>query len=551
MTGADAIARALVDAGVRAAWSFPGSPLTHLEIDLDRGKVPQHEFSLSEHVGVTMALAGAQLEGHRTAFLCKHVGINVALDGLATGAAHSLLRSGMVLIEGLDPLPKSSQNAQDNRAALASLSNLPLLEPGDPAECYALTRYAYRLSEAMRSPVVVRIAGRVLEDDGEVPLAPPDLPADEARFFLPGAPIVVTAATWATHLDQRIEAHERSFPSLSHLAAADIPLGARRGVIVAGQLGRVAASAARARGLASLRLGAAYPPPIPAILDFLGALQEVHIVEESQAYLGPWIAFLAATAGPGTRATLHSQVITGGGAVDLVLDDIAMSAPTGERSRSDAPALDVAGALAELPAQALDDRPWADAFHAARGDMKRFPERDPRRQLLSTLRVEAARLGRPSIVVADPGNTGVLGIGEGLVDVKWHMGSAAPAAAALARADRIADNPGRPLAIAVIGDSNYYHSEILGVMENGIRGRDVLHVILVNRRSEMTGGIRLPQLGDDALTQQLTAAGLAVSRVLLTDEAARTAAIIAAVSARGPRVLLVIDDRKDLKASDG
>jgi indolepyruvate ferredoxin oxidoreductase alpha subunit len=84
LSGGEAIARALADGGIRSAYSFPGSPATKISLSLEREGRVRHAWCVNEAVAATMALAGAALDGWGTACVIKHVGVNVALDALAT-----------------------------------------------------------------------------------------------------------------------------------------------------------------------------------------------------------------------------------------------------------------------------------------------------------------------------------------------------------------------------------------------------------------------------------------------------------------------------------
>ncbi len=167
--------------------------------------------------------------------------------------------------------------------------------------------------------------------------------------------------------------------------------------------------------------------------------------------------------------------------------------------------------------------------------MRGFAPNDPRRTLLASLR----ELVRPTIIVADHGATGLLGARERLIDVKMNLGSAAPVAGALADAAEVEEQSGAPLAVALIGDVNLHHSELLGVIDNAIARREVLHVIVVNRRPST--GLKLPTLPDDALEAQLRAAGLHVATASL-DDPGLAAAVAYSASRHGPRALICYGD---------
>jgi indolepyruvate ferredoxin oxidoreductase alpha subunit len=155
LTGNEALARALTAARIRSAWSFPGSPLIRLQ-QLLEGKGAQgvsHRFTVNEHVAASLALGGALLSGHGTCTLMKHVGINVAMDTLATFGVINELRSAALLVEGVDLGPATSQNAQDNRAALSEIVHLLQLEAGAADEIYQLTRLGAHVSQRAGMPV--------------------------------------------------------------------------------------------------------------------------------------------------------------------------------------------------------------------------------------------------------------------------------------------------------------------------------------------------------------------------------------------------------------
>src|SRR5581483_11993046 len=202
---------------------------------------------------------------------------------------------------------------------------------------------------------------------------------------------------------------------------------------------------------------------------------------------------------------------------------------------------------AQLPPD--DGEPWALHLARIRGGLPAFAAADPRQVLLRALR----GLDRPTLIAADPSTTGVLGIRDRLVDLKMQMGGAAPAAGALAEAVELEERAGAgaPLAVALIGDTNHYHSELNGILDNAIARREVLHVIVVNRRSEMTSGVKTPYLSDEALEAQLRSAGLQVATAQL-DDPGLSSAVQYAASRSGPRALVCYgSDKGESEKIDG
>jgi TPP-dependent indolepyruvate ferredoxin oxidoreductase alpha subunit len=536
LNGNEALARALSSARVRAAWSFPGSPLTRVEVLLEKKLVPvPHRFAVNEHVAVSMALGGALMEQHNTCALLKHVGVNVALDTLATFGLVNELRSAALIIEGVDSAPATSQNAQDNRAAMSSVARLPQLEAGSADEIYHLTRLAAQASLKLGMPFGVRVGARSLDDKANVQEAPPGLPAGKPTFARGTGPFVCTAATYRYHMEKRQRRLLQLQPLLDALTVRTGDEG-MKAVILAGHLGPRAHARSWARRLPTLRLPASWPLPKDSVTKFLLARDEVLVLEEGEPFLEHEIQALV------HREGLACKVRGAGGARPLSIDDDRLDVLLGRfggrvRADIDPVVRDAAAwkAASELIAGFADDdgEPWPLYLSRAKKQMKRFAAADPRLTLLRSLR----QLERPTLIVGDPGTTGLLGIPERLVDVKMHMGSAAPVAGALAAAQEVEERAGTPLAVALIGDTNHYHSELNGVLDNAIARREVLHVLVVNRCSEMTAGVKTPYLADDALEAQLRSAGLHVATASL-DDPGLGAAVAYAASRPGPRALV-------------
>jgi indolepyruvate ferredoxin oxidoreductase alpha subunit len=477
VSGAEAIAQALGDGGLRAAYSFPGSPATQVALALARDSRLSHAFCTNEAVAATMALTGASLHGWGTACVLKHVGVNVALDALATGAQISEYASPCVIVEGIDAHPRRSQNIQDNRSLWATHARTCALEPGSPQECYDLTRFAIELSAGCHVPVVVRAEERVLLAQGQVERRAAAGPRADAPTWEQPAPLVSTAETCGFHTRKRAWI----------LARIEVPwilapgLG-RRGYLVAGQLGAVAVA-----GAPTLRLGGCHPLPAGPIRAFAQDLDEVIVVEEGLPLLAESVAALG----------LHARI----GHVPSAEVELVPCPP-----------------LRLPPIPELAPRSWVEGFAAARAKMTGFATHDPRLACFEQLRTWSRR----PIICTDPGVTGVLGIRDGYVDLKLQMGCAAPAAGAIAESG--CERP----AVAVMGDTNFYHSELSGVIDNAIARRDVLHVLVDNGKSEMTAGVRTPGLGREALGGLLRSVGLTVHSDLAS-----------ALSASGPRIVVL------------
>jgi indolepyruvate ferredoxin oxidoreductase alpha subunit len=152
LLGDEAVARGAIDAGISAAYAYPGTPSTEIFQTIQdqaralglpvRGLWSTNEkVALEEGVGVSYA-------GKRAIVSMKHVGLNVAADPFMNVAV-SGTHGGLVVVVADDPSMHSSQNEQDSRY-FADFAMVPCLEPADQQQCYDFTRQAFDLSERCR-----------------------------------------------------------------------------------------------------------------------------------------------------------------------------------------------------------------------------------------------------------------------------------------------------------------------------------------------------------------------------------------------------------------
>ena len=158
LSGNEAVARGAWEAGVEIAAAYPGTPSTEILETLARLPGVYAEWSTNEKVALEVAL-GASMTGRRSITAMKHVGVNVAADSLMTMGLVGV-QAGLVIAVSDDVGFASSQNEQDTRF-WGRFVHLPVLEPADAAEAYAMTRDAFELSERYEVPVLLRLTTRV------------------------------------------------------------------------------------------------------------------------------------------------------------------------------------------------------------------------------------------------------------------------------------------------------------------------------------------------------------------------------------------------------
>jgi indolepyruvate ferredoxin oxidoreductase alpha subunit len=168
LMGNEAIARGALEAGVGVVSGYPGTPSSEIVEELSKVAGERNlyvEWSTNEKVAMEVA-AAASFANIRALNVNKQNGINVASDFLLH-LALSGTRGGMVVVACDDPGSLSSVNEGESRH-YARLFEIPLLEPADFQEAKDITKWAFELSEEIRSVVLIRSVTRVSHASGNV-----------------------------------------------------------------------------------------------------------------------------------------------------------------------------------------------------------------------------------------------------------------------------------------------------------------------------------------------------------------------------------------------
>ena len=158
MSGNEATARGVYEAGIKICSAYPGTPSTEILENLPPYQKDVYcEWAPNEKVAVEVAY-GASIAGSRSFCTMKMVGLNVAADPLFT-AGYMGVGGGFVVVTADDPSCHSSQNEQDNRH-YARAAKIAMVEPSDPQECKDFVALACQLSEEFDTPVLYRTTTR-------------------------------------------------------------------------------------------------------------------------------------------------------------------------------------------------------------------------------------------------------------------------------------------------------------------------------------------------------------------------------------------------------
>ncbi|MCE5257208.1 MAG: thiamine pyrophosphate-dependent enzyme [Spirochaetaceae bacterium] len=203
LSGDEAVARGALDAGISGAFAYPGTPSTEIMEyvqdnlaayvaglpEAERGKIVA-QWCSNEKTAYESAL-GASFAGARAIVSMKHVGLNVAMDPF-TNSALVRINGGLVIVVADDPSMHSSQDEQDSRV-LADFARVPCFEPSDQQEAYTMIRQAFGYSEQNEVPVLMRLTTRLSHARAMVQTGSPRLPAPKPKSNDPKSWILMPA----------------------------------------------------------------------------------------------------------------------------------------------------------------------------------------------------------------------------------------------------------------------------------------------------------------------------------------------------------------------
>lgn len=464
LRGDAALAQGALAAGVSLVTGYPGSPATGvfdalLELAPDDAYV---HWAPNEKVAMEMAM-GASLAGQRALVVLKSVGLNIALDPLAT-FSYSGSFGGLVILVGDDPQGWSSQNEQDSRW-LARLAELPLIEPTDVSQAAALLAQAYAWSESRQLPIIVRITTGLSLDRAPVAqpwqLPPPVgvFPRQRGRWVVLPENVVKRRRT--LHRRLRELAQDLALSPFDH-AHGQGPLG-----VLA--VGHAWAKLAHLLGddppLSALALSSVFPLPEEPVLRWLAPVERLLVLEEGGPFVEQELRALL------QRRGLPLQVL---GRQDRAMPE------EGELTAAHI----AAGLRALAPHLAL---PPAEE-HA-----RPMPSKTPLCEgcgywpVMHALAAEMeARGGRRQHIVV--GETGCMVRGNlpplELFDVKYSLGASLGIGLGLA----LAQGRNRPRVVALVGDSAFFHTNLNALPQIMQAQPAMTVVILDNRVTALTGG---------------------------------------------------------------
>jgi indolepyruvate ferredoxin oxidoreductase, alpha subunit len=474
ITSAQALAQGALAAGVKVVTSYPGSPSSETVAVLI-ALASQHklhvEWSSNEKVAMEIGI-GVSIAGRRALVCTKSVGMNAMIDPLMV-LNLTPVHGGLVILLGDDPGGYGSQNDQDSRP-LAPMLEMLMMEPATPAEGFAMMRAAFAISEQFHTAVILRETRSFTQQ-----VEPVDVPHDSD----PRADLGLVREPWRfvpipTNVVQKHrDLHERLATLESwanHAPFNRIEGTGDRGIVAAGFAHRkmldVLGNDAR-ENIRVLKLGVLYPLPRDLVCGFLAGCREVLVLEENEPFLETQI-----------KAVAH----------DLGCRARILGKETGHTGRE--------GELFRWQIQRALEQ-FLPGFVPARAylEQSEATERPPRENycagcrfgvIVDALREVAAGLGQNPVLVGDPG---CLATVADRLDAKFAIGSAVGVADGLARAGIV------ERAVALFGDSSFFHTALPAIVNAVHQGSDIMMVILDNGATVTSGFQPNPGVPRDAL----------------------------------------------------
>jgi indolepyruvate ferredoxin oxidoreductase alpha subunit len=452
MSGNEGIARGAYEYGVRLASAYPGTPSTEiLELIGQKYRQIKAGWAPNEKVAVEVA-AGAAYGGSRAIAVMKHVGLNVAADPFMT-LSYTGVNGGLVLVVCDDPAMHSSQNEQDTRN-FAKFGKVPCLEPSDSQEAKDLMGAALSISEEFDTPVILRSSTRVSHSMSLVELkerveGPKELglKKDPAKF------VMLPAMARRRHpvVEQRLKdvaAFAETFP-FNQVIMGDDSLG----IIAAGVAFQYAREVVPSASF--LKLGMVWPLPEKMIRDFASRVKRLVIIEELDPFIEEAVRLMG--------IKVEGKELTGMcGELSPEKVELALTGKTTGKS--------IGSIEMELPLRPPNMCPGC-----------------PHRATFSALK-------KRKVYVA--GDIGCYTLGAlppvGMLDHCLCMGAGIGIASGL---DRSLGELAKGKAVAVIGDSTFFHSGMTPLLELAYNGGSTTVVIMDNRTTAMTGAQPNPGTG--------------------------------------------------------
>jgi len=302
LLGNEAVVRGALEAGIMFASTYPGTPVSEIgdtfsRIAKETGRY--FEYSTNEKIALEVA-TGAALSGIKSLVSFKHFGLNVAADSLMPIA---YVGTPLVIIMADDPNCWSSAQSEQDSRYYSRMAHIPMLEPSTPEEAKEFTKIATELAWKYKTPIIVRLTTRVSHTRGIVKCSNIKK-TNMGGFFKKDINRYnnLPPNTVRMHIEilQKIEKIKKE---VSEKIKINQIIGGKKsdiGIIVSGVGFNYVMEAFDDIGikLPVLKLGMTYPAPDKKISSFIKKFKKILVVEELDPVLENHVRMLAKDANP-------------------------------------------------------------------------------------------------------------------------------------------------------------------------------------------------------------------------------------------------------------
>ncbi len=286
MSGNEATARGVYEAGIKVCSAYPGTPSTEILENLPQyGKDVYCEWAPNEKVAAEVAY-GAAMAGSRSFCTMKMVGLNVAADPLFT-AGYLGVNGAYIVVSADDPSCHSSQNEQDNRL-YARAAKVAMVEPSDSQECKDFVKLACEISEEFDTPVLYRTTTRVCHSKGLVEFGErtehtaPTYQRNVRKF------VCTPAHAYMNHpiVEERLaKLAEYGCTRALENGLNKLELGDGKVGVITASISYQYAKEVFPEGTSFLKLGLTFPLPMDLIRDFAKKVEKLYVIEELEPFM--------------------------------------------------------------------------------------------------------------------------------------------------------------------------------------------------------------------------------------------------------------------------
>lgn len=464
MSGNEAIARGVVEAGTHVASGYPGTPSSEV-IDTLLKEYSDYlyvEWSINEKVAAELAIAAAW-SGLRAIATMKMSGMNVASDSVLS-AIYSGTKGGLLFYVADDPGVYAGMVEQDTRN-YAVMAPCPCVEPSTPSEAKKFVSLAFDLSEKFEIPIILRGTTVLAHSEEPVELGDiksikvePNFEKDIAKYTKAGRKIVIEQHKMVLEKLEKIrEEIEKSEYYTIDEGNPDLL------VITSGSASGYVYDLAKGKAKI-LRLWLSWPIPRQLILEHMSEAEKVLIVEEIDPVIEREVRAIAQIEGLNTK----------------ILGKMTGDMPSYDEytHKIVAYGLRRLGIDVDIPSSKIENiRTFRRPITFCHG----CPHRVTYYALIRALREFGLDPKRNVIVTGDIGCT-ILAMNRPyeMIWTELSMGASVGLARGFLRA-------GEKIVIAALGDSTFFHATIPQIINAYLTKDNVKIVILDNSWTAMTG----------------------------------------------------------------